>query len=179
MLVCTTQVVSENITQQQFATKVLNFMKFECDVNQLSIVSFERHQKTVNRMAYYYLSDKSETEKRLMISFQWLNTSDVEHNSSMKEVITKRLYSNVMVITTFDNPDNWAKYLQLMAKTKVKSSIITFVGRFNQTQWESFISIADNMEKNSLFYVAFQKKNNVSDVMMWHRIMTLHGNGSQ
>jgi len=176
MWVCVTQVVSENITQRQFATKVLNFMKFECDVNQLSIVSFERLQKNVNRMAYYYLSDKSETEKRLMISFQTLNTSDIEHNSSMKELITKRLYSNVMVITTFDNPENWAKYLQLMAKTKVKSSIITFVGRFNQTKWESFISIADNIKKNSLFYVAFQKSNNVFDVLMWYRILTLHGN---
>ena len=81
MWVGITQVVSENITQRQFATKVLNFMKFECDVNQLSIVSFERHQKTVNRMAYHYLSDKFEKEKRLIMSFQWLNTSDVEHNS--------------------------------------------------------------------------------------------------
>ena len=140
------------------------------------MISFERHRKSVSRMAYYYLSDKSESEKRLMFSIQMLNISDVDHNSSMKRDITKRLDSHVMVITTFDNSENWATYLQLMAETKVKSSIITFVGRFNQTQWESFISIADDMAKNSLFYVAFQKTNNASDEMIWYRIMTIHGN---
>ena len=101
-----TQAVSENITQRQFATKVLNFMRWECDVNQLSMISFERHQKSVSRMAYYYLSDKSESEKRLMFSIQMLNISDVDHNSSMKRDITKRLDSHVMVVTTFDNSEN-------------------------------------------------------------------------
>ena len=170
-----TQVVSENITHRQFGTEVLNFMRLECDVNQLSILSFERYQRSVSRMAYYYLSDKSETENRLMFSFEMLNESDVEHNSSMKGHITRRLYSNVMVITTFNNSENWATYLQLMAKTKVKSSIINFVGRFEQKQWESFISVADKMAKNSLFYVVFQKSNNASYETMWYRIMTIHG----
>ena len=110
-------VASENLEHRHFATNVLNFVKKEYDVNQLPIVSFERHEKSVRRMVYYCLSTSAQTENSLMLSVHMINTLG-DYNTSLQDGDSKTvLYSHVLAITSFNSSENWEKYLELMTKT--------------------------------------------------------------
>ena len=167
---------SDNSEYQNFAANVLNFVRKEYDVNELPIVSFERHEKSIRRMAYHCLSTSAQTADSLMLSVHMMNTLG-DYNTSLQDGDSKTvLYSHVLVVTSFNNSENWEKYLELMTKTKVKSSIIMFVGKFDEQKWEHFISKADSLSKNALFYAVFQKDPDESNnTMIWYRIMTING----
>ena len=127
-------------------------------------------------MTYHCLSTSAQTEDSLMLSVHMINTLG-DYNTSLQDGDSKTvLYSHVLVITSFNNSENWEKYLELMTKTKVKSSIIMFVGKFDEQKWEHFISKADSLSKNALFYAVFQKDPDESNnTMIWYRIMTING----
>ena len=162
-------VVAENLSYRHSATSVLTFVKKEYNINELPIISFDMDEKIVKRIIYYFLSSRPQTEEGLMLSVRRLNSTEFHQDQDRMD------HGNVLAISSFNRPEIWDEYLKLMAKTEMKSSILMFVGQFEQRKWENFIKMADNLAINSLFYVVFHKNNYAIDEMAWYCIMTIKG----
>lgn len=157
------------------ARNVLDFLKDEQKLKYLSIVTFDSNETNVQRMIYHFASSRLLSNEMAYFSVH-NSPSPLQHGIASHTGIdgVEVSHDNVLVITTFRSSNSWDNIIKLLVGTKVKSSMILFVGKFDAAKWMLFTQMLDNLSKNSMFYLAHQNQYRSNEII-WYRITTLTG----
>ena len=163
-------ITNAKLNYQFVETKVLEFVENEYNLRHLSIISYDHDELEVKKMIYQFSSSRIVSNRGIRLSVHLY-----DHKSNTSDLYSdKKLHANVLALVSSSNTMHWQKYLEYMAKTEVRSSIILFVGILTQEKLETFKGMTDKLSKNSMFYIAYQP-NTTSHEMMWYRMITIKG----
>ena len=163
---------SKSIDYKQNVKTILEFFKEDQKLRYLSIITFESNDTKIERMIYHFSSSEILSKEE---AYFLVHRSPIHNEigvSSNKKNDRGSMQDNILILTTFWNSDSWSEVLCLLSKTKVKSSILLFVGDYDESRWEMFRNMLDNLSKNSMFHLVYQDQKN--DVV-WNRVTTLRG----
>lgn len=166
---------SEFIDYKQNAETVLNFFKEEQKLRYLSIVTFDSNNTKFQRMIYRILSSEALSKEAGYFVVHHsptplqlgLLSDERKDDKAIKQ-------DNILILTSFSNSYSWKGILSLLSYTKVKSSILLFVGDYDGYRWNIFKDMLDKLSKNSMFYVVFQHQYRNNE-LAWHLVTTLNG----
>ena len=158
--------IKAKVDYQYSIRNVIRFFKTEYSLNHLSLVSYEQKDKNVNKMIYQFISSEMLSQDGIRVCVH--NFVSTGNSSTFYDPY---LHTNVLVVASASNPQNWGHYLEFMTTLKVKSSVLLFVGDIDSQKWQLFMDMSNNLAKNALFYVAFQDPS--LQRMIWHHVITV------
>ena len=154
---------------------VLNFIKEEHKLKYLSVVAFDSNETNIQRMIYKISSSDVLSKEKFYFSIN--NFPSHRRNGSLSQKDKdgkKNIHDNTIALTTFQNSESWTQTLNFLSTTKVKSSILLFVGEYDGSQWQIFNEMLNNLSKNSMFYLAYSHPHLLNE-LVWYRVITLTG----
>ena len=154
---------------------VLNFFKEEHKLKYLSVVAFDSNETNIQRMIYKISSSEVLSKEKFYFSIN--NFPSPRQNGSLSQKDKdgmKNIQDNIIVLTTFQSSESWTQILNFLSTTKVKSSILLFVGEYDGSQWQIFNEMLNNLSKNSMFYLAYSHPHLLNE-LVWYRVITLTG----
>ena len=174
-MVYLTMITAATCNYKHNVKDVLNFIKEEHKLKYLSVVAFDSNETNIQRMIYKISSSEVLSKEKFYFSIN--NFPSPHRNGSLsqkgKDGI-KNIQDNIIVLTTFQNSESWTQILNFLSTTKVKSSILLFVGEYDKSQWQIFKAMLNNLSKNAMFYLAYSHPHLVNE-LVWYRIITLSG----
>ena len=161
-------VTDAKVNYSYIVRNILNFTEHEYDFHHVSIITFDKEDTYVRRMVGY-LSSSPTLSQRVIYTSVHLPTST--RNSSE---YNRSLSRNILAVASSSNSSNWPLYLNMLAKSNLKSSILFLTGKVELQKLEIMYDMLNNLSKNSLFYMAYQLKD-LAEEMLWYRVITLEG----
>ena len=158
------------INYSYIVSNILDFAERESHHDEYSIISFDYNDKNVRRILYHYESSKVLSREVIYTSVHLL-LSTRNSSSSLKGSLSKQ---RILALASSSNSLHWQNYLNMLAKSNLKSSILLFIGEIENQKIEQLHNMLNNLSKNSLFYMAYQLKES-SEELVWHQVLTLQG----
>ena len=163
------------IDSASFAAKYSkNILEF-CENNALAsdhttFISFDENDKIVNRLLHHLLSS-TQTSHQIAYKNTYLPSSKqhISSNSSMQ------LSETVVAIGTTSNSSNWQQYLDIIAGSKIRSSIFILVGEATPTHITLINTFFNDLSRDSLFYFAYHTNQPPDYRIKWNQVTTLRG----
>ena len=175
LMIYLTLITAARYNYRHAVNNVLNFFKEEHKLNYLSVVAFDTNETNIQRMIYHISSSELLSKEKSYFSINYSSSPRRNGSSSQnKKEGMENIIDNIIVLTTFQNSETWTQSLHFLSTTKVKSSILLFVGEYEESQWQIFNAMLNNLSKNSMFYLAYSHPHLVNE-LVWYRIITLNG----
>ena len=148
-------------------TEVSSILKF-CKNNgkrHLNILTLDEQDPNV-QVALEEFSFKAKLENTMYTR----NAKQKDEN--VVSTLIKFHQDSLVILTSATDTTHWTKYLEMMTRTRIMSSMIVIIGDLNKEHIRMMKSLLENLSTNSFFYWIY-KDVRYTNEMMWNQVLTL------